>query len=61
MTAARGIRTGGLQRHALAAVSAPHLLDVRPGLERLGKVADVAFDVFIAVHGERNNGLETFG
>jgi len=42
-----------LQWHAAAAAStAPHCLDIWPVLQWLRKVADVAGDVLVAVHGE---------
>lgn len=45
-----------LQRHALS-TTASHLLHVSSRLERLGEVADVAFNVLVAVHGEWYDGL----
>jgi len=50
--------------HSSASASASataHGLDVGPVLERLRKVADVAGYVFIAVHGQRDDGNEAEG
>jgi hypothetical protein len=46
-----------LHRYALAAAAASHLLHVGSVFQRLPEVADVAGDVFVAVNGQRQDGL----